>query len=171
MLFLLGSVFDNEKEQIILIPSLACEIGVNEAFLLGCLYDSIKQGCYLLNHSCLSEIYPIYNANSISRQIKRLLLKGYIIKHELSPIEKRDIVVNKTPSISKMGNSVCEWCNGITFVLNEHHYPIPKKDGGTETVNICPNCHYEYHSLTYILRLSDEIFSRFQQAERLVKKQ
>ena len=41
----------------------------------------------------------------------------------------------------------CEWCGKESYVLQQHHYPIPRSKGGTETVNICPNCHYTYHSL------------------------
>lgn len=42
----------------------------------------------------------------------------------------------------------CVWCLGDTLVLLELHYPIPKKEGGEDTVSVCPNCHYEYLALT-----------------------
>lgn len=42
----------------------------------------------------------------------------------------------------------CSWCKGRTFVLHNHHYPIPKHEGGTKTVAICANCHVEFHALT-----------------------
>lgn len=44
-------------------------------------------------------------------------------------------------------NAHCEWCKVSTAFTHAHHYPIPKSEGGTETVNICPNCHTEYHAL------------------------
>ena len=40
----------------------------------------------------------------------------------------------------------CEWCGCKTTILHKHHYPIPKRLGGKEVVNICPTCHYEFHS-------------------------
>lgn len=43
------------------------------------------------------------------------------------------------------GEKTCEWCGCKTTVLHKHHYPIPKRQGGKETVNICSNCHHEFH--------------------------
>lgn len=42
---------------------------------------------------------------------------------------------------------VCEWCGINTSVLHKHHYPIPKRYGGKDVVNICSNCHNEFHNL------------------------
>jgi len=41
----------------------------------------------------------------------------------------------------------CTLCNGDSFILESHHFPTSKKNGGEETIDICPNCHREYHSL------------------------
>lgn len=46
----------------------------------------------------------------------------------------------------KQGDKVCEWCGSVTTLLHRHHFPIPKRLGGKETVNICSNCHSEFHS-------------------------
>lgn len=43
------------------------------------------------------------------------------------------------------GKKVCEWCGYQTSILHKHHHPVPKRLGGTETVNICANCHGEFH--------------------------
>lgn len=43
----------------------------------------------------------------------------------------------------------CEWCGKKYPLLETHHFPIPKCAGGTETVQICPNCHSAFH---YICR-------------------
>ncbi len=55
------------------------------------------------------------------------------------------------------GSKICEWCGIFTTVLHKHHYPISRKDGGTKTVKICPNCHNEFHHplplKIYILRV------------------
>lgn len=41
----------------------------------------------------------------------------------------------------------CDWCGMESYVLHEHHYPIPKCRGGKDTVHICPNCHSTYHAV------------------------
>lgn len=71
--------------------------------------------------------------------LERGLLKG---KPKITPQELKKMSVEK----SRKGNK-CEWCGEECYVLHEHHYPIPERLGGTETVKICPNCHYTYHSL------------------------
>ena len=38
----------------------------------------------------------------------------------------------------------CNWC-GKEEELISHHYPIPSKDKGKETVSICHTCHKAYH--------------------------
>lgn len=53
---------------------------------------------------------------------------------------KGDVLKNKG-----QGNKTCEWCGRKTTVLHKHHYPVPKRAGGTEVVNICSNCHHEFH--------------------------
>lgn len=47
---------------------------------------------------------------------------------------------NNSPAIA------CEWCGRKDLALANHHYPIHKTDGGTETVLICVVCHAIYHS-------------------------
>lgn len=42
----------------------------------------------------------------------------------------------------------CPWCKGETIILHAHHFPIPRSEGGTETIRICASCHAEYHALT-----------------------
>lgn len=41
----------------------------------------------------------------------------------------------------------CEWCGKESYTIHKHHYPIPACKGGNDTVNICPNCHYTFHTL------------------------
>ena len=41
----------------------------------------------------------------------------------------------------------CAWCDCFSAKMQQHHYPIAKADGGTDTVSICPNCHSSYHAL------------------------
>ncbi len=60
------------------------------------------------------------------------------------------LIGRKTPQQFPDGATTlrfCSWCRGCTLVLHNHHYPITRRDGGTTTVAICPNCHAEYHFL------------------------
>ena len=45
------------------------------------------------------------------------------------------------------GEKTCAWCGCKTTLLHKHHFPIPKRMGGKETVEICSNCHNEFHVL------------------------
>lgn len=69
----------------------------------------------------------------------------------MPPVHAKAIVSGKHPqkypSLGKIKR--CAWCKGDTLILHAHHYPITRENGGTETVNICANCHAEYHALTY----------------------
>lgn len=83
-----------------------------------------------------------YTENQLRRIKKSLTELGYIKKVYYTPDELKE----KTIRLSHTGD-VCEWCGCYSYVLQKHHFPIPAKDGGTEVVNICPNCHYTFHSL------------------------
>lgn len=78
------------------------------------------------------------------KHIKSVLYKKHLYTPEKLKIktanEAKDFVL-----LHKNEGSVCEWCGERCYVLHKHHYPIPKKFGGTETVNICPNCHSVFH--------------------------
>lgn len=85
-------------------------------------------------------------------QMKELVSQGTLSKIKKSLYEKRLLKKITTPQdakkivVNNKGNWFeCEWCGCKTTAIQKHHYPIPKSKGGTETVNICPNCHYEYH--------------------------
>jgi len=73
------------------------------------------------------------------RRIAKKLLNEN--KKNLSPKKIKDYILNNE------GSFICDWCEKKTFVLHEHHYPIPKKFKGNKTVNICPNCHYTFHHM------------------------
>jgi hypothetical protein len=43
------------------------------------------------------------------------------------------------------GDRECEWCHEFCHLTHQHHYPIPLRHGGTETVSICGRCHADFH--------------------------
>lgn len=84
-------------------------------------------------------ISPKYLAKGFEK-LKKL---GYIKEEQLSYEDIKKIVLQE----KRNAKYTCEWCGCKCNILNEHHYPIPKSKGGTETVKICPNCHSEFHSV------------------------
>ena len=81
-----------------------------------------------------------YSKETLKRVKKRLREKGFINDKPLDA----EYIKKKTIELSHKGLK-CEWCGKEAYTLHEHHYPIPKAKGGTETVSICPNCHYTFH--------------------------
>ena len=68
---------------------------------------------------------------------------------------KKHILFGKQPQVfCGVVRETCEWCNCTTAVLHSHHYPVRKEHGGTETVDICPNCHFEYHAIEGLVQYS-----------------
>lgn len=88
-----------------------------------------------------------FDDRTVSRLLKSLIGLNLVALKEVSPEEARDICRSKTSQRLDGCSSACQWCLGSTVVLHNHHYPIPRARGGRQTVLICPNCHYEYHSL------------------------
>lgn len=83
----------------------------------------------------------IVSQSTLSKVKKSLCGKG-LIDVITTPMEAKETVL-----LNKNHGLVCEWCGCRTSAIQKHHYPIPKRKGGKETVNICPNCHYEYHQI------------------------
>lgn len=77
-------------------------------------------------------------------EIRYLKENNILIKRKYDAEKIKKVLCDKQPQ-GGIGTETCNWCKCTTIILHEHHYPIPKKDGGTETVKICPNCHYEFH--------------------------
>lgn len=103
-----------------------------------------KDGEVNLGKRDLAELTK-YKSGSISKAIRKLIDRGYIKSPSIEEIDFLKLMNKKSLRGLGKGKYICEWCEINTNVIDEHHYPVPKKDGGKETVNICPNCHYEYH--------------------------
>lgn len=80
--------------------------------------------------------------DNVSKCLNNLIDNGYMRKNNMESYEIKE------KNLKLKGKGVpCEWCGDKSIVLQEHHYPVPKSAGGTETVSICPNCHYGFHYL------------------------
>lgn len=117
---------------------MADRLGLNGAVVYSCI---MKEQTTNVNH--LFNLIPFLSKSTIKRSIANIKAEGYLQERSCDPESLRERVINS----HHLKNKYCEWCKGQSIVLHEHHYPIPKRLGGTETVSICPNCHYGYHNL------------------------
>lgn len=85
------------------------------------------------------------NDNDNENDVSLPTIRERIVQNDpIDPISYKEI---KDEIMNNKGNGekTCEWCGCKTTVLHKHHYPIPKRQGGKEIVNICSNCHHEFH--------------------------
>ncbi len=93
-----------------------------------------------------SACFGQYGYKTLSVAAKSLLRDGWV-----DVLTDEQAACYLTSSCDKQpwcGHLRCSWCGSRTPVLQSHHYPIRRVRGGTETVRICPNCHYTFHYLT-----------------------
>ncbi len=85
------------------------------------------------------------------KEWKKIECEGLAVKVKYFQEEIKDILCKKSSclitQIDDTSIYICQWCKSQTYRLNAHHFPIAKKDGGKETVDICANCHSEFHWL------------------------
>ena len=92
-----------------------------------------------------------------SSEWKFFIEKGIAESFSYSQQDILDILKSKKAQKIAGVTKICEWCQGSTYVLHSHHFPIRRCDGGTNAVNICANCHYEFHYLSDVrFRIKNE---------------
>lgn len=64
-------------------------------------------------------------------------------------LKLKEMVISESVPLPDRGQFQCEWCGNKVSVLENHHFPIPKKMYGKETVHICHDCHKAFHDLEY----------------------
>lgn len=77
----------------------------------------------------------------------------------------KDIIIAKSIKLESQGNCTCEWCGNSFESLEKHHFPLPRRAGGTEIVNICHTCHKSFHDFEY--RNSMGFYGSNRQANRI----
>ena len=111
-----------------------------------------------------------FSRGALARSTRELIRSGLVSVRSISPEDIKAILCSKTPQpipISPGSSLVqfrlkCAWCGCITTTLHDHHYPVQKSKGGTETVSICSNCHTEYHVLRgRILVATDSLMATY----------
>lgn len=116
-----------------------------------------KEGIYVLNAENKAITFNV-TKETINKWCAELIANEFIFKVRCDNVVEQ--LKSKNMKGLGFGNNECEWCNVKTSVLHKHHYPIPKSKGGTDIVNICPNCHHEFHyhmsDMKLKLNISDE---------------
>ncbi len=85
---------------------------------------------------------------------------GYVIKKSDCPHAIKEFIISsKIPQKykSKIAVRTCSWCEAESCILHAHHFPFKKSQGGIVNVNICPNCHAEFHFLENYYVFTDKI--------------
>lgn len=85
--------------------------------------------------------------NQVKSALKKLTTTGWLSAKLPTGTDVKAMLEKKHPQSIDGYNVICEWCLSTTVRLESHHFPIPRAQGGTETVSICPSCHSEYHFL------------------------
>lgn len=102
------------------------------------------------------EVY-CFSPKVSQKNLARLVELGLLKKTKLALGQIKDIMTQKFPQDFgqlDVFDQVCEWCHAKTAHLHSHHYPTPKRLGGTNVVSICPNCHSEFHALEHMAAYS-----------------
>lgn len=107
------------------------------------IYDYIMKNKKWTYDSIIKDNPLLYisNKKTIYKKIQKLKDLKLISFTKLSDKQVYDIL-NK--SDSKDG---CLFCGYNRCSLDKHHYPIRAKDGGKDTIKLCPNCHRRFHEL------------------------
>ena len=124
-------------------------LDTNDALILRWLVDFFDENESFYDYDKIVNDLPILNINkqSIQKRIKRYISAELLKDDKFHIVE---LLKNKNLHAKGIGSKICEWCGINTVCLHSHHYPILKSDNGTKTVNICPNCHSEFHNFINI---------------------
>jgi hypothetical protein len=126
------------------------ELGLKESIILY-IIDKYKNDYGIdIDIDTLNIEAETFTIKTTRNLINKLNKNGVIEILKMDPEEMKNILANKNFTNKGIGTKICQWCNCKTILVHEHHYPIPKRLNGTETVKICPSCHYEYHHLQTI---------------------
>ena len=116
------------------------DLDIKDGFLVGALNDVND---FLSVDECLELVPGISNKrDTLQRRLKSLKEKGVLRSFSMSDQEAY-LFLKK----GDFKNSGCHFCGFSDCPLHQHHYPVRNKDGGSETIPLCPNCHSLFHNL------------------------
>jgi hypothetical protein len=130
---------------------IANQLGLNEAIMMQNLYFLIPTNNILeIDLKSIHKKIPYFTTRQIELMLKKLQKIQYINIKKYTDIDVFNILNIQN---CKTG---CLFCGYNKCYLDKHHYPIRAKNNGYKTINLCPNCHREFHflaDLTYIISL------------------
>lgn len=103
-----------------------------------------SNGECVLDYGKLSVLFN-RNKSTIKNSVKQLIKKECILIQKINNEELVNSLKNKNMNGLGYGHLTCSWCGVKTTTMHYHHYPLSKKNGGKNTIPICPNCHHEFH--------------------------
>lgn len=142
----LNYALDHPDDYFFMHPAIAMKVGVRMATVVGTM--AFREAAGKLSNKMVKECFSgLHSSTTIQKYLDKLEKIGLITAHFMEPEEIVDLLKEKNLSGKGVGQLVCDWCGYNALSLDAHHYPEHKKNGGQDTVNICSNCHREYHYL------------------------
>lgn len=139
----------NADDSIVVDKDMIRKIGMREAVTLQVIEDMVKDNEFI-THETLKNELTFFGEKALKTLLDHLVINSYITINKLEPSDKLEILKRKNLQGMGIGEVVCPCCGGKTLILHSHHYPVPRHMGGTETIKLCPGCHYEYHYLDMV---------------------
>lgn len=156
------SVFLTENENTLYYSkSLAKAIGLKECMVLTEIINAKKSNGFYVNISSIGENTLTFIDNSTLKRIVKKLETLNLIKKVDADKDSILAVLKSKPIVIGVGNNVCSICNCTTAQLHQHHYPIRKSEGGTKTISLCPNCHFEFHYMEFDYEINYELIEKY----------
>jgi hypothetical protein len=130
-------------------------LNAHDALLLDWIYQAIDSNefksvnrngfdFYFISYERVLDALPILKINT-----KKGIRKKFIELKNKGALEKASFSDQEAYEKLKAGpfDSGCHFCGYNTTFLDKHHFPVRASKGGTETIDLCANCHREFHHI------------------------
>lgn len=149
-----GCIRHPEKEPLIEIHRWQVEIcdgDVTAALIVGYFHlieiGRLPRPKFIDTTKVVQGLLDSWHKSTVTQALKHLTELSLVTEYRLTMDEATKMCKAKIPQSFQNGDLYCQWCNSVTVILQQHHYPIPKSEQGKLTVDICASCHAEFHYL------------------------
>lgn len=104
-----------------------------------------ENGCCSVSTAYFARLFG-KSQHTVSKAIFKMETTGFIKITQTTDEEAYRKLNNMN---SKFG---CLFCGYAGIAIDKHHYPVRAKDGGIRTIDLCSNCHREFHHITDFTR-------------------
>jgi hypothetical protein len=104
-----------------------------------CIIDIVSKFGSVATVSNMSETLGL-SKGAVSNIVNSLISRGYLSRFLFSDQASLNQIIKHGGPY----NSGCYAC-GFNRYIHRHHYPVRQKDGGTQTIPLCQDCHSEFH--------------------------